>query len=146
MHEFSSPQAVPFEELCGRVARVLSAPLADVRQIVRKELYDLWLATGGIDLHAYAPRIVTTASERPEASALARWHAVHGGTLTNLWHQEVVLAEEIVRVVLGLADGTRTLEMIAREVRDARALSETEALDVARASVDLLARAALLIR
>ena len=141
-----APRAVPFDDLCGRVAAAMGAPTADVRHVVRKELYDLWLATGGIDLHAYEPRIVTTASERPESSALARWHAVHGGTLTNLWHQEVVLAEDVVRFVLGLADGTRTLEAIAREVRDARALSEAEALDVTRASVDLLAKAALLIR
>jgi hypothetical protein len=140
-----APHALPMEDLCARVASVMRMSPRDVRPIVRKELYDLWLATGGIDLHTYEPELVTRASEKPAASALARWHAEHGGTLTNLWHQEVVLAEDVVRFVLALADGTRDSNAIAREVASTRGLSESDAHDVTRASLALLANAAVLV-
>lgn len=106
-------------------------------QIGGDELFDLWLSTGGIDLHVHEPALGDGLSARPEACPVARWHAVHGGTITNRWHQEVVLSDLVLRRVLALFDGTQTLEDVGASLGDA---------SVARAGVAALARAALLAR
>lgn len=102
-----------------------------------EELFDLWLSTGGIDLHVHEPPLGDGHSARPEACPVARWHALHGGTITNRWHQEVALADPVLRRALALLDGTRTADDLAGALGDAA---------VARASIAALARAALLVR
>lgn len=118
--------------------------LADVRpasmpfaQVASEELFDLWLSTGGIDLHVHEPALGDCLSPRPEACPVARWHALHGGSITNRWHQEVVLSDPVLPRVLALLDGTRTAEDLVAAIGDAT---------VARASIVVLARAALLVR
>ena len=106
-------------------------------QVAGDELFDLWLSTGGIDFHAHEPSLGDGLSARPEACPVARWHAVHGGTITNRWHQEVVLPDPVLRRVLGMLDGTRTVDDVGL------ALATHE---VARASVRAIAHAALLVR
>ena len=152
LHELSlvAPRSLAFDELCQRVRAAM--PTADgsskVSDAVRSELFDLWLTIGGLDLHAYEPRMATTVSERPEASAVARIQARTDGTLTNVWHQEVRLVEEVVRFALARLDGTRTCGALTREVRE-RMLPESSSADVealVRASLDLLAKSALLVQ
>jgi SAM-dependent methyltransferase len=59
---------------------------------------------------------VTEISERPRASALARFQARTGSSVTNLKHQSVLLEDPIVRTFLGLLDGTRDRATIAKEM------------------------------
>jgi SAM-dependent methyltransferase len=125
-----APRALPFAELTGSATDAESAFLA-------RELTDLWLSVDGIDFHDHDPPFVATVSERPRACPLARWQVVRGEPVTNRWHQEVRLAEPLVRGVLARADGART----AAEIADAM---QTE-VDLVRASLDLLARSALLV-
>ena len=101
------------------------------------ELLDLWLATGAIDLHVYEPPLGDGASARALACPVARWHARHGGAVTNRWHQEVALEEPLLRRVLALLDGSRDAAAVAR---DARCTDED-----ATAAVRALAAAALLV-
>jgi SAM-dependent methyltransferase len=115
-----APRSIPYPELFERSGR--SAALAT-------ELADLWLAGIGVDLHAREPILTAAVSSHPVACPVARWHAVHGGPITNRWHQEVVLPEQVVRDVLGSLDGGRST-----------------ADPVVTASLVLLARSALLIR
>jgi SAM-dependent methyltransferase len=113
---------------------------------VARELFDLWLSTSGLDLHAFEPPLApASASERPTASPLARYHAARNGPLTNLWHQEVMAPEDVVRFVLSRLDGTRTREGVAREVVAQGKLAQTEAEDLVRVTVDLLAASGLLV-
>lgn len=144
-----APRSLPFDDLCRRVASATGT--ADVRDAVRSELFDLWLAIGGLDLHAFEP-LIAPASERPKARALARHRAERGGVITNAWHQEVRLVEDVVRFVLARLDGTRARDRVAREVRDAQSSGalapDATGLDAAalvNASVELLAKSALLI-
>jgi SAM-dependent methyltransferase len=77
------------------------------------ELFDLWLATCAIDPHVHEPPLAAAPSGRPVACPVARWHAAHGGPVTNLWHHEVVLVDEPVRALLAALDGTRTAAELA---------------------------------
>jgi SAM-dependent methyltransferase len=123
LHELSrvAPRSLPFDALVDAA---------------KTELFDLFLAIGGIDFHAYEPRIATTISARPEASAVARYHAQRGGVITNMWHQEVRLVEDVVRDVLGRLDGAHTCGALTRELGDE---------SLVRACLDLLAKSALLV-
>ncbi len=124
----AAPRAVPFREL-ARAAGDAAA--------LRTELFDLWLATGAIDLHVHEPALGDGASARPLACPVARWHAAHGGPITNRWHQEVRLAEPVILQVLARLDGSRTADECAREVGCAP--------DVARAAIAALGASALLM-
>jgi hypothetical protein len=125
-----APRSLPFPDL----ARVAGA---EDRAALARELFDLWLATGALDLHVHEPALVVTAGKRPLACPVARWHAVHGGAVTNRWHQEVRLDETPLRRVLAVLDGTRTME----DVAGAAGCSA----DTARASVAALAATALVV-
>jgi SAM-dependent methyltransferase len=125
-----APRSLPFPELARRAEATDAAAL-------RRELFDLWLATGALDLHVHEPTLAVAPTERPVACPVARWHALHGGPLTNRWHQEVRLDDAPLRRVLGLLDGTRTVT----EVATAAGCSA----EVARASVEALAAAALVV-
>ena len=124
----AAPRSLAFAEL---------ARGTDDTQALREELFDLWLATGAIDLHVREPALGDADSARPLACPIARWHAAHGGPITNRWHQEVRLVDPPMRDVLARLDGSRTVEECAAEVG-----CSTE---VTRAAVGALAASALLV-
>jgi len=127
-----APRSLPFPDLARHVDAADAAAL-------RRELFDLWLATGALDLHVHEPALAVPGEidARPLACPVARWHALHGGAVTNQWHHEVRLDPPLLLQILGLLDGTRTVEVLA-----AAAGCTTE---VARASVEALAAAALVV-
>jgi SAM-dependent methyltransferase len=91
-----APRSIPFPEL-GKLAGAGPA---------RQELFDLWLATGAVDLHTYEPPLADGSNAMPIGCPVARYHAIHGGPITNRWHQEVRL-DPPLRDLLALLDGTR---------------------------------------
>jgi hypothetical protein len=123
-----APRSLPFAEL--------ARPVQGGPELVA-ELFDVWLATGAVDLHAHEPLLGDGTSERPVACPIARWHAVHGGPVTNRWHQEVRLDDARLRTVLVALDGAHTVEAAAADAGCE--------VDVARAAVASLAAAALLV-
>jgi hypothetical protein len=126
-----APRSLPFPEVARRVDAKDAGAL-------RRELFDLWLATAALDLHTHEPPLaVAIAGARPLACPVARWHALHGGAVTNRWHQEVRLDPPLLRRVLALLDGTRTVDSLAAAVGCP--------VEVARASVEALSASALVI-
>jgi hypothetical protein len=103
---------------------------------LRRELFDLGLATGSLDLHVHEPTLGDAGTGRPRACPVARWHALHGGPVTNRWHQEVRL-DPALRRVLGGLDGTRTVDDLGRTAGCPA--------NVVQASVEALAAAALIV-
>ena len=83
-------------------------------------------------LRSRACPFVTEISERPRASALARFEARTRTSVTNLKHQTVLLEDPLVRTFLGLLDGTRDRETIAGEM--AAALRRTDPSNAALAA------------
>ncbi len=135
----AAPRSLPCEEIATAIG---TAP-----ETLALELKDVWLASRGLDLHEREPTLVTATSRCPRASAVARWHALEGGPVTNVWHQEVVLPEPVVRFILGRLDGKTTIPEIVLAVseREAERLSQAEATRIVKASLELLASAALLV-
>jgi SAM-dependent methyltransferase len=137
--------AAPRSIACTELARSIGASV----ETVASELYDLWLASPGLDLRTREPTLCTASSRHPLAGAVARWHALEGGPVTNAWHQEVTLGEPILRFLLARLDGKTTVVELARQVQaaatNAAGVSEVEAIAIVRASVEVLAKAALLI-
>ena len=112
------------------------------------ELFELWLATGALDLLDHEPAMTATAGERPVACGLARRQARRGGVVTNRLHQEVLLPDAVVRWVLGRLDGTRTREDLAREARaqsDLGAATDAELELLVAATLDRLVACALIV-
>jgi hypothetical protein len=113
------------------------------------DLLQLALAAPGLDLRTREPRLTASPGERPRASGVARWHALEGGPLTNQWHEEVELAEPALRFVLSKLDGLTTRAELAHALRAhakaGREVSEAEAAAVVTASLEALAKAALLV-
>jgi SAM-dependent methyltransferase len=136
------PRAAPFEDLARP-----HAPTHEARAALAVELFDLWLATGALDLHTFAPKLAPSPGDRPRACPVARWHAVHGGPITNRWHQEVNLAEPLLGFILARLDGVRTRSDLALEVlaSDAFSVARDDAPRLVDSSVNALARAALLL-
>ncbi len=62
---------------------------------------------GAIELHAMAPAIAYPPGERPQATAIARAQIAYGNRVTNLWHEDIRLEDEVGRRILPLLDGTR---------------------------------------
>jgi hypothetical protein len=61
-----------------------------------------------VNLHLHPPAVASAPSERPRASALARWQAAHHQDLTNLLHTRIRVPDPNARQLLQLLDGTRT--------------------------------------
>jgi SAM-dependent methyltransferase len=123
-----APLALPLDELTRR--SVAEGPG------LRTEIFDLWLATGAVDLHAHAPALASATSLRPRACPVARWHAANGGPLTNRWHQEVRIDDPVLRALLANMTGDHDIAAIAHAV----GTSER----IAGAAVSAAAAAALL--
>ena len=73
-------------------------------------------AANFVQLHVWAPAIVSAASERPVASALARLQAAQGTRVTNLRHGSVEVPDELGRRLIVLLDGTRDRAALLREL------------------------------
>ena len=74
-----------------------------------------------------APDYVTNVSERPKASALARWQLANGAVVTNMRHINVEVEDELGRQLLMLLDGTRNRETLLEELSRRPILEENKA-------------------
>lgn len=114
------PRWIPVPDLVGAARARLSA--AGGRPVTAEDesrlLRFLLGSYGGnvTELRSTACPFVTDVSERPRASALARFQARAFSTVTNLRHQSVRLEDPLVRVFLQLLDGTRDRRTIAEDM------------------------------
>jgi SAM-dependent methyltransferase len=108
----------------------------------------VWMAEL-IALHGDLPKYVTTISERPVASPLARIQLRSGPFASTLLHATMRFEDEPSRRMVQLLDGTRTLEQLAGEMRAAFPPDQRPDPATLRAGLDRnlerLARGALLV-
>jgi methyltransferase-like protein len=110
------PRSVHFSELEAAAQRLaFSAETSDSKEQNAAALCDLLLrayAAGIVELHLWAPRLVTQISDRPVASPVARLENRLGKRVTTLRHTGLELSDEISRTLLELLDGTRDFEAL----------------------------------
>ncbi|GIV95874.1 MAG: hypothetical protein KatS3mg057_0531 [Herpetosiphonaceae bacterium] len=162
------PEAVPFEALLdearGRLNRSEQHLFADQQQeavylganLLKAHCYSRDL----VDLHTISPPIVTTASNYPVVSAVARIQARQGNELTNLYH-ELVNVDPTSRRLIQHCDGTHdrtalidamlelstALAVAPEEDREAQApLDRDAAAQAVDRMVESLIRSALLVK
>ena len=76
--------------------------------------------------HAGPFHAASEPSERPVASALARWQAAHDETLTSLVYTTIRMEEPAARLLITLLDGTRDRAAIRAELHARAGLELTE--------------------
>jgi methyltransferase-like protein/2-polyprenyl-3-methyl-5-hydroxy-6-metoxy-1,4-benzoquinol methylase len=146
------PCAVPFEQVLN-IAGPEPTVGDRVYLSVAQAMTSLYKA-GFVEFHVKQPRVVSSVSQRPTSSRLARFQLQHGEMTSDQLHKPVKFADPVVRQLILLLDGSRDQERIARELTDfvkSRA-SETdpdEFATSARSKVDkaleTLVRGAMLI-
>lgn len=120
------PGWLPWPELLAvSVERLAVAGGPSVRAEDEERLLAFLLRTYAasiLELHATRCPFVAAPSDRPRASALARREAVVGTVVTSLKHKCIRLADDLVRHLVSLLDGTRDraalLDEMARFVRE----------------------------
>jgi SAM-dependent methyltransferase len=146
LHELASvaPRSLRFDDLARGI---LPADTAEARRALASEFFDLWLATGALDLYEHELAVRSQAGERPVACPVARYHAHRGGVITNRLHQEVLVPDTVVRWVLSRLDGTRTQGDLAREARslDRDTTTDAERELLVQACVDRLVACGLVV-
>jgi methyltransferase-like protein/predicted O-methyltransferase YrrM len=106
------PQAIPFDALL-RIARArvgappdAAASARDARALSEHLLAGYHYSANLVEPHSYAPPIVVEVSERPVASAVARFQAQRYPQVTNLRHERASL-DAFNRCLLPYLDGSR---------------------------------------
>ncbi len=107
-----SPQAMPFAKLVHAAAQRLGQETvadAEITRLAANLLKAFTYSLALVELHGYTPAFVTTVSERPVASAVARYEARRSDRVANLRHERVHL-DPLGRYVLPYLDGRHSRE------------------------------------
>ncbi|MEO8371770.1 MAG: class I SAM-dependent methyltransferase [Candidatus Solibacter sp.] len=127
------PLPVEFKELI---------PYAGGAARLREILFAL-LGAGAVNLNVYDFPCADEVSAHPQASGLARYQAARGNMVASACHVQVEL-DAIATQLVGLLDGTRTHDEIARDLADLSGAPLEEVRRGLSASLNWLARLALL--
>ena len=109
------PASVEVEPLLREVRKHAARP-----ERVGRSGLTAFLATGHalgfVDVHTWEPPMVTAASGRPVASAIARIEIGDGTRVTTLRHRQVEIDDPVAAAVLARLDGSRDLAALHEEV------------------------------
>lgn len=107
------PKSFPFVELASIARSAVNLRTAAVNvDVMSPETVALaetllrCFATAQVDLHVASPSFVTTISDHPKGSPLARLQAKTSSTVTNRLHETLTL-DDLLRQILQALDGTR---------------------------------------
>jgi hypothetical protein len=131
------PAALPVADLLG------DAPAREARAGLCEALAHA-AARGVVQLHAQPPAVSARAGERPLVSALARLQAHAGTTVATLRHGTVRIEHDLDRAVLQLLDGTRDRTALRAELAGFAGVAGDELAERVEASLERIARSALL--
>jgi SAM-dependent methyltransferase len=115
----ASPVRISFPDLLARLRRRPEAGLPDqLGELRLRELVFGAARAGAVSLHLSNPALVLEPGPRPEASPVARLQLAAGDIVTSLCHDAVKLDDAPARRLVGLLDGTRGRDDLARELGD----------------------------
>ena len=78
---------------------------------------------------------MTTVTDKPEASALARYMLEHSDSVTTLLHSTVAVGDAAGRQLIALCDGTRDHAALVRGMFESAVLREQQPDDTTRWNV-----------
>jgi len=110
-------------------------------------LIDILLAAytaGLVELSTHSPHFVLEPGPRPTASPVARLQLEHGSFVASLRHTSVYIEDDLGRRLLRLMDGTRTLDVLRRELEAQTSPVQVSAAALEKKMVEV-ARLALLV-
>jgi SAM-dependent methyltransferase len=126
------------EAACARLGRPASEADAEALETILLGAFGLRMVELTAEPWCCAPR----ATDRPEASALARLEAEDGELVTTLAHRRVRLEDPALRCLLRLCDGTRDAEALGADLEAAGHVLDREAV---AARLDGFAKLGLLV-
>lgn len=116
-------QSIDFDDLLAKAASDLAANGVAVsdEDVVKAETYLLqMIRVELVRIHRFAPSTVSSISDRPKTSNFARWQMTRGcEAVTTMTGMNLEPESDLVRIVISLADGTRDIEQIQKELLDA---------------------------
>jgi methyltransferase-like protein/SAM-dependent methyltransferase len=126
--------SIDFDELLAKAASDLAAngvPVSD-EDVAKAEAYLLqMIRVELVRIHRFAPQIATGVSERPKTSDFARWQIEHGcKAVTTMTGMNLEPESDLVRIVISLADGTRDIDQIQKELLDAVDVPDEQRADL----------------
>lgn len=109
--EASSPIPVPLQDFCEDQ---VDAFRREGREVVDEfwELVEDLARNGLIQVHSCPPGIPSSLPERPKMAGIARWEALLGVALTNVFHRGQDVTDPLLRTLAAITDGTRTIPEI----------------------------------
>ncbi len=137
------PASVSWPELVERSCRGagIAAGPAWAREVARLEEALIAIFKAGLlDIRLEPPPLTTEVSERPAASAVARWQASTSFEVTDQRHRMVQLDSIVVRKFVSLLDGSRDQAMLLDAMN--AFLAETRAAGIAEPNLPERATAA----
>jgi SAM-dependent methyltransferase len=123
------PSAVSFPDLLERTLLRLGAQAEGIKARLDEEVEALMTTlfraycADQIELHLYPPKLATTVSLRPQASALARMQAKTETLITSLRHGSVLLNDDVTRRFLPIIDGSRSIDELVCDLNEVLGLS-----------------------
>jgi hypothetical protein len=137
------PRYVSFDELleATQTNAASDAPEKKLAADLANILYEFYV-DHFIELHAHAPRLANTVSERPQASPLACVQIRSSPIVSTLLHTTVQL-NEVERQLLPLLNGRRTIKGILRALTKAASAPLPHGKKKARSRPDSLSANAL---
>lgn len=123
------PSRVPFSELVKSAQAMLAASTAgaipkeeiDLAESAVAEILLAGAAAAIVDLHSAPARFITSISEKPVASPLARWQANKGTMVFTLRHQSLnlnTLGQQIILLLDGKHDHQQLADAVVKLVED----------------------------
>lgn len=112
------PATISFEDLVARAGEseaTDSSCSSDARRVLSKILLEAYRA-GVVEFRLSPTRCLSVPSERPVLSRFARWQLSRSEAITTLRGDNLVIADDAGRRLLGLLDGTRTWQELERSV------------------------------
>jgi methyltransferase-like protein/ubiquinone/menaquinone biosynthesis C-methylase UbiE len=111
------PTGLSFDETLARSLQLLKDNGVNCSEDVdaRAQLAQFLLrvySVGLVDFRATQPAVATRVSDKPVASALARWQIQRGNTVTSLYHLAVQVEDEVGKNLLCWLDGTADRESL----------------------------------
>jgi methyltransferase-like protein len=119
------PARWSFEALSVEVQRRSGETREEVDRVMESVLWEAFV-TGMINAWAEPAPCVTTISEKPVSSALARYMLEHSDSVTTLLHSTVVVGDSAGRQLIALCDGTRDYATLVRDMFLSPVLMEQE--------------------